>query len=153
CFEKDVDNKGIDIENYSNIKSPWRCQALCQSIPECQYFTYLPKNFRDMAFRKMCFLKTTRTTVGPNFVRPTGRLLYDCFEKDIGYPSNDLGLISNVTTVRECQDICQDTTRCEFFAYVPEQIPRHVAQHNCYLKSNKTIVVFKPGLLSGPKFC
>ena len=74
-----------------------------------------------------------------------------CFEMDKDSPGNDVGFIWNPRSAEECQNRCQQNSRCNFFLF-----KRNVYWifNGCWLKSQKASNLRdSSGFILGPKSC
>ena len=69
----------------------------------------------------------------------------DCFRNETGF-SDFSTSISNVGSILECQDICQESPSCDFVT---------LHKQKCYLvqRSEVLYLVEKEGFISAPKYC
>ena len=72
-----------------------------------------------------------------------------CFEENINYNGNDIGISSGVATADDCQLKCKQEEQCLFWTYCTLGL----CKDNCYLKSGKSNVIPGPNQISGPKDC
>ena len=46
CFDVGIDIYGADIDSVPSIQTPYECQAECQKLQACQYWTFITSSKR-----------------------------------------------------------------------------------------------------------
>ena len=72
-----------------------------------------------------------------------------CYEENINYYGNDIGLTPGVATAENCQVKCQQNDQCLFWTYCTLDW----CKENCFLKSGKSNVEPSSSSISGPRYC
>ncbi|XP_076005813.1 coagulation factor XI-like [Genypterus blacodes] len=62
-----IDFRGSDMR-FILLDDPQTCQQLCNDDNNCQFFTYVNKNFHDASYRRRCYLKRSITLPAPPMV-------------------------------------------------------------------------------------
>ncbi|XP_067883720.1 coagulation factor XI-like [Heterodontus francisci] len=157
----DVDFPGNDI---TRVLAPnaETCQLICTYYPNCLFFTYLRNKWNKDSRKNFCYLKKTNLGL-PSMSKPlrnvisgyslrSCRNISDCQPK-VSYSRSFEGeilYVEEVDSYAECQKICTDHSRCQFFTYKQtcNQEPC-----NCYLQMTRSglpsRIVKSVGAISG----
>ncbi|XP_067842881.1 plasma kallikrein-like [Heptranchias perlo] len=143
---QDVDFPGDDI---TSVLAPnaETCQLICTYYPNCLFFTYLKSNWIKDSRKNFCYLKKTDMGL-PSLSKPlrnvvsgyslrTCPTIPDCLS-NVYYNRTFEGQILHVKEVEsygECQKICTDNSRCQFFTY-EETCKQETC--NCSLQMTRT---------------
>ncbi|XP_077333482.1 plasma kallikrein [Lithobates pipiens] len=123
------------------------CQKICAFYPNCLFFTYLTKDWQEPLNRNRCYIRTskdgqpTEASIKDNVI--SGFSLASCKTRPLACP---LPVISNadfagtdlhvevVNGEKDCQQLCTNNIRCQFFTYRPVQSECSQNKCKCYLK-------------------
>ncbi|PHJ19082.1 pan domain-containing protein [Cystoisospora suis] len=149
CLEPGLDYCCHNIKEIydGSVRTPEECQARCEALKECYFFTFDMKH-------KYCYLKDSNAPYGEKSGRSelvSGPRKCSCFESGIDYYKHDVKEIydRSVKTSQECQRRCQEMNNCYHFTFDSKQ-------KYCYLKDKSALQARKNGLaelVSGPKYC
>ena len=79
---------------------------------------------------------------------------YTCFYESQRYEGDMYKKVHNITSAKECQLVCQNTTLCDVWTYLKSDYPFIDFRDTCILK-DKTHGPLHPfkNVISGPKDC
>ncbi|XP_046274925.1 plasma kallikrein isoform X4 [Marmota monax] len=123
------------------------CQMMCTFHPRCLLFSFLPASLTKEPAKKFgCFLKDSVTgtlprvhkknAVSGHSLKQCGHLISACHRDT--YEGIDMrGANFNMTkvqSVKECQKLCTNDIRCQFFTYATQNFYFAEYRNNCLLK-------------------
>ncbi|XP_047407227.1 plasma kallikrein [Sciurus carolinensis] len=125
------------------------CRMMCTFHPRCLLFSFLPASSTKEPEKKFgCFLKDSVTGTLPRMHRTSaisGHSLKQCghqisaCHRDI-YEGIDMRgtnfNLSKVKSVEECQKLCTNNIRCQFFTYATQKFYNAGYRNNCLLKQS-----------------
>ncbi|EFB25442.1 hypothetical protein PANDA_012582, partial [Ailuropoda melanoleuca] len=106
------------------------CQTICTYHPNCLFFTFYTKAWRQQPQRNVCFLKTSKSGT-PSSPTPqenavSGYSLLTCkalpepchskIYSEVDFEGEELN-VTFVEGVNVCQETCTKMIRCQFFTY------------------------------------
>ncbi|XP_072426603.1 uncharacterized protein [Chiloscyllium punctatum] len=143
-----VDFPGNDIESVYAPDVNY-CQKVCTESSQCQFFTFLTRDWNTNDRRFYCYLK--RTTTGQPTVKSdlenvvSGYSLEhcgpqsSCFETvydGLDFPGNDIHQ-SVVEDEESCQRKCTEESDCQFFTFVKGEFHNDRQRYLCYRKKSE----------------
>ena len=135
--------KGTVIQYRFGVSYSDQCHFFCLNTDGCSYWNYY-KNLQT------CYLyeKTTLELVKNSLCVFGYKLSFDCFERGIANPGNDIGAYTtNIKSASSCQQWCQALKDCQFWTF-------DSAQLRCYRKTKSAVTkTIHPNRLSGPRHC
>ncbi|KAM4802507.1 plasma kallikrein [Urocitellus parryii] len=142
------------------------CRMICTFHPRCLLFSFLPSILtKDPAKKFGCFLKDSVTGTLPRVHRKNaisghslkqcGHLISACHRDT--YEGIDMRganfYMTKVQSVKECQKLCTDDIRCQFFSYATPNFYLPGFRNMCLLKRSingaPTRITVVKGLVSG----
>lgn len=125
------------------------CQKICTFYPNCLFFTYFTMEWSEPKQRYRCYLKTSKTSK-PNEVQfkenvVSGFSLLPCkttlsvcplpFHNNTAFHGTDLH-VGEVNSEKDCQQLCTNNIRCQFFTYRPHDCNRNKCKCQLMMSSN-----------------
>ncbi|XP_073434927.1 plasma kallikrein-like [Dendrobates tinctorius] len=125
------------------------CQKICTFYPNCLYFTYVTKDSSEANQRNRCYLKTSKL-LPPTDILPkdnvfSGFSLLSCktpfsvcplqVQNDSVFLGTDLHA-EEVNGEKDCQQLCTNDIRCQFFTYNPHDCNRNKCKCLLRMSSN-----------------
>ncbi|XP_053556826.1 coagulation factor XI [Bombina bombina] len=123
------------------------CQKICTYLPNCLFFTFQTKDSKDPLQRNRCFLKTSKNGL-PNETKIkeysiSGFSILHCKNSptvcplplfpNVNFIGDDF-LVETANGDKECQQICTNNIRCQFFTYKPDEPSCIQNTCKCHLK-------------------
>ncbi|GCB73371.1 hypothetical protein scyTo_0002507, partial [Scyliorhinus torazame] len=140
-----VDFPGNDIELVLAPDTNY-CQKVCTEKSQCQFFTFLTRDWATDNRRFYCYLKSSTSgepTVQANldnvvsgYSLKQGRAQRSCFDSiydGLDFPGNDIHQ-SEVEDVASCQRKCTEEPDCQFFTFVKGEYHNAKQRYICYRK-------------------
>ncbi|XP_075716273.1 plasma kallikrein [Rhinoderma darwinii] len=138
-------------ENLTSIIAPNvnMCQKICTFYPNCLFFTYVTKDWSEPNQRNRCYLKTSKWSK-PDVVLykdnvVSGFSLLSCKTtlsvcplpvlNDIIFLGTELQ-VGEVNGEKDCQQLCTNNIRCQFFTYRPLDCNRNKCKCHLRMSSN-----------------
>ncbi|XP_030048072.1 plasma kallikrein [Microcaecilia unicolor] len=149
CMTDTSQNQEFWGDNITNVFAPDAnvCQKICTFYPNCLFYTFYSEKWNVPSQRYSCFLKTSRTgtPTAPQAKENalSGFSQLRCRkEKSACHRLNFLNVdflgdelaVANVNGANECQQLCTNTIRCQFFTYNSTQEECRQKQCKCYLR-------------------
>jgi len=147
CFTTATYN-GNDIDYEAGIGSAADCQAICVKQSSCKYFTYATAGPTAGG----CWLKSAKN---PQQAQAGYKVLSGpkvCCFTTLTYNGNDISYQSGIGGVEDCQALCVQNNKCNYFTYA---LDGGTNAGGCWLKSAKNPQPAPAGysVISGPKVC
>ncbi|XP_078074126.1 uncharacterized protein LOC144497169 isoform X2 [Mustelus asterias] len=143
-----IDFPGNDIESVLAPDANY-CQKVCTEKSQCQFFTFLTRDWNSDNRRFYCYLKMTASgepTVKndlPNVVSGYSlkgcRTQRSCFKSiydGLDFPGNDFHQ-SVVEDEHSCQRKCTEEPGCQFFTFVKGEYHNQKQRYICYFKKSE----------------
>ncbi|PFH34428.1 microneme protein MIC17A [Besnoitia besnoiti] len=123
------------------------CEAGCQAEKSCHYFLFDTK-------KKLCHFKVRENALlalhPAYYAAGPKKCAADwCIMPNTDYPKNDIGTAEKTGTAADCQKLCRNDERCEYFSW--DSVNKF-----CYKKAGSQVAnskIRKNGIFSGPKHC
>ncbi|KAG8453724.1 hypothetical protein GDO86_000376, partial [Hymenochirus boettgeri] len=131
-------------ENITSVFAPdvITCQKICTFHPICLFFTFLTKDFKDLTKRNLCQMRTSTSGLPTVEIEKedaiSGFSLLTCksspsvcplaLHSDAAFLGSEL-IVQDVNGDKECQSLCTNNTRCQFFTY--KSVPSACNQNKC----------------------
>ncbi|KAM4807670.1 plasma kallikrein [Rhinophrynus dorsalis] len=136
-------------ENLTSVFAPdvHTCQKICTYYPNCLFFTFLTKEWKEPLQRNLCYIKTSKSGLPEDGILQdhtiSGFSLLTCkfspsvcplpVHQDVDFLGEDL-LVEDANGEKDCQQLCTNNIRCQFFTYRPLQSSCAQNKCKCHLK-------------------
>ncbi|XP_051025817.1 coagulation factor XI [Acomys russatus] len=136
--------------NVDSVLAPdaFVCRRICTHHPTCLFFTFFSQEWPKESQRHLCLLKTSESGLPSTRITRSNALsgfsLQHCrhstpvfchpsFYNDTDFLGEELDII-DVRGQENCQKMCTNAVRCQFFTYYPSRGSRNEKKGRCYLK-------------------
>ncbi|XP_005373486.1 PREDICTED: coagulation factor XI isoform X1 [Chinchilla lanigera] len=155
--------------NIDSVLAPdaFVCRRICTHHPGCLFFTFFSQEWPKESQRNLCLLKTSESGLPAIRIQKhkalSGFSLQNCrhsipvfchssFYRDTDFLGEELD-IADVKGHEDCQKMCTNAIRCQFFTYLPPQESCNERKGKCYLKlssnGSPTKILHGRGSISG----
>ncbi|XP_044243564.1 coagulation factor XI isoform X6 [Ursus arctos] len=136
--------------NIDSVVAPdvFACRRICTHHPSCLFFTFFSQEWPKESERNLCLLKTSESGLPSTRIKKnkalSGFSLQNCrhsvpvfchssFYHNTDFLGEELDIV-DAKGHEDCQKMCTDTIRCQFFTYSPSPESCNGGKGKCYLK-------------------